>query len=286
VIVAVAFRPNPRFSEERRQLLHILTSRGEAALENVRLHEGLKATLRQTIQGLVNILEAKDPYTRGHSERVKLYAGLIAEGLELPPEDVTRIEEAALVHDIGKICIRQEELNKPGPLSPAEYEMFKSHTTRGKWLLEPIAFLQPLIPSVYHHHERWDGRGYPLGLAGEAIPHDARIMAVADSYDAMTSNRPYRRALSHEVAVEEIRAQAGRQFDPEIADIFIREIQKLKATQRERRERWVDILEARSKRAHIPGYTDGQRSAKVSASAGDAESDASAHRGDHEPATQ
>jgi len=256
IVTAFSFHPNPRFSEGRRKLLHILASRAEAALENARLHEGLKATLTQTIQGLANILESKDPYTRGHSERVKLYAGMIAEGMGFAPEDVRRIEEAALLHDIGKICIRIEELNKPGPLSLAEYEMFKSHTTRGKWLLEPIAFLHPVIPAVYHHHERWDGGGYPMGLAGTAIPLDARIMAVADSYDAMTSNRPYRRALSHEVAVKEIRQQLGAQFDPEVAAVFLREIDRMKSSQRERRRRWVDILEAKGKRPHIPGYTD------------------------------
>ncbi|MEO1273020.1 MAG: HD domain-containing phosphohydrolase [Myxococcota bacterium] len=203
LLTAFMFTTSHRFSDERRRLLGVLADRGAVALENARLYKDLKETFRQTIQGLAQIIESKDPYTRGHSERVRLYAGLLAEELGYTPEAVERVREAALLHDIGKISIRLEDLNKDGPLTPSEYEAFKSHTTRGKWLLEPIVFLHPLIPGVYHHHERWDGEGYPVGLAGEDIPMDARIMAVADSYDAMTSNRPYRRATS------DVRASSG-----------------------------------------------------------------------------
>ena len=248
LLTAFMFTPSHRFSDERRRLLGVLADRGAVALENARLYGDLKETFRQTIQGLAQIIESKDPYTRGHSERVRLYAGLLAEAMGYEPDAVERVREAALLHDIGKISIRLEDLNKDGPLTPNEYEMFKSHTTRGKWLLEPIVFLHPLIPAVYHHHERWDGKGYPIGLAGEDIPMDARIMAVADSYDAMTSNRPYRRALPHEVAVREIASKAGTQFDPEVAEAFLVCIEDFKRPQRERRERWVEILEARGKR--------------------------------------
>ncbi|MEL6180775.1 MAG: response regulator, partial [Myxococcota bacterium] len=144
LLTAFMFTPSHRFSDERRRLLGVLADRGAAALENAQLYGDLKETLRQTIQGLAQIIESKDPYTRGHSERVRLYAGLLAEAVGYGPKDVERIREAALLHDIGKISIRLEDLNKPGPLSPSEYEMFKSHTTRGKWLLEPIVFLHPL----------------------------------------------------------------------------------------------------------------------------------------------
>ena len=250
VLTGFMFRPSHRFSEERRKLLAVLTDRGAVALENALLYEDLKATFKQTIQGLAQILESKDAYTRGHSERVKLYAGLIAEGMgSYSEEDTERVREAALLHDIGKICLRLEDLNKPGPLTPDEYEVFKSHTVRGKWLLDPIVFLRPLIPAVYHHHERWDGKGYPLGLAGEEIPMDARIMALADAYDAMTSSRPYRRALSHEVAVREIAQRAGTQFDPEIAQIFLEQLEGFKSAQRNRRTRWKEFLEVNERRS-------------------------------------
>ena len=123
-------------------------------------------------------------------------------------------------------------------MTEAEYEMFKSHTTRGKWILEPIAFLHHLIPGVYHHHERWDGRGYPQGLEGEAIPLVARILAIADTYDAMTSHRAYRRALPHDVAIREIQAFAGAQFDPALVEVFVREITKSRGAGSSKAQRW------------------------------------------------
>ena len=119
--------------------------------------------------------------------------------------------------------------------------MFKSHTTRGKWMLQPIKFLHPLIPGVYTHHERWDGKGYPRGLAGEDIPLHGRILAVADTYDAMTSHRAYRRALPHDVAIREIQAFAGRQFDAEIAEVFVREISQDRSVRKAKSQRWESL---------------------------------------------
>lgn len=243
LMTGFAFHRQHRFSEGRRKMLSMIAGRGAAAIDNARLYENLKETFWQTIQGLANILENKDPYTRGHSERVKFYAGMLAEAMDLGAADVDRIKEAALLHDIGKLSIRIEDLNKPGPLTPGEYETFKSHTTRGRWLLEPITFLHNLIPGVYHHHERWDGEGYPLGLKGTEIPLDARIMSLADSYDAMTSNRAYRRALPHEVAIAEINKGIGTQFDPELAALFVVAIDKHKAGHRQRQRRWAEILD-------------------------------------------
>ncbi len=198
----------------------------------------LKDVLQQTVQAFANLLEDKDPYTRGHSERVSRYARMIAEGLEMTPAQVDRIGDAALVHDIGKLGIRFEDLNKAEPLTESEYEMFKSHTTRGKWMLEPIEYMHDLIPGVYHHHERWDGKGYPLGLSGEDIPLMARILAVADTYDAMTSHRAYRRALPHDVAVREIQAFAGTQFDPALVEVFVAEIAQDRRAQNSKAQRW------------------------------------------------
>ncbi len=243
VVLALRMPPRRRFRESKRKLLSILTDRAAAAMDNARLYEDLQQTFKQTIQALANILEDKDPYTRGHSERVSEYARMIAEGMNLPRAEIEYIADSALMHDIGKLGIRFEELNKADPLTESEYEMFKSHTTRGKWILEPIKFLHPLIPGVYHHHERWDGRGYPVGLKEKETPLMARILAVADTYDAMTSHRAYRRALPHEVAMREIQNCAGSQFDPDVVRVFVAEMKKSRRNELSRAERWRVLAE-------------------------------------------
>ena len=242
-LVAYAFGDEHFFLEGKRKMLSILCGRASAAIENGRLYRELQDTFKQTIQALANLLEDKDPYTRGHSDRVSKYARLIAEGLEMPAERVEEIADCALMHDIGKMGIRYEDLNKADPLTEAEYEMFKSHTTRGKWILEPIGFLNHLIPGVYHHHERWDGRGYPMGLSGEEIPLVARILAIADTYDAMTSHRAYRRALPHDVAIREIQAFAGAQFDPAIVEVFVHAIDQERSGFHSKAQRWNALKE-------------------------------------------
>ena len=155
-----------------------------------------------------------DRYTSGHSERVAVYATYLAVRLAaLAPDVVEIVRQSALMHDIGKIgCVIN--LNKPGKLTQDEYEIFKRHPAYGKDILDPIKFLHPLIPGVHLHHERWDGRGYPLGLKGNDVPLIARIIAVADTYDAMTSDRAYRRALPHEVAIAEIERCCGDAVRP------------------------------------------------------------------------
>ncbi|MGM0558742.1 MAG: HD domain-containing phosphohydrolase [Myxococcota bacterium] len=235
---AFSFDRERPFREGKRKMFAVLCGRATAAIENAQLYRDLKGRFKQTIQAFANLLEDKDPYTRGHSERVSKYARLIAEEMGLPEEQVERIADAALVHDIGKLGIRFEDLNKAGPLTESEYEMFKSHTTRGKWMLEPIEFMRDLIPGVYHHHERWDGKGYPMGLEGEETPLMARILAVADTYDAMTSHRAYRRALPHGVAVREINAFAGTQFDPEVVEHFLEAIAEDQKARNSKAERW------------------------------------------------
>ena len=160
-----------------------------------------------------------DPYTAGHSDRVANYSVILATDLGLDLSEREIVRQSALMHDIGKIgCVLN--LNKPGKLTVDEYESFKQHPKYGRDILEPITFLHPLIPGVHLHHERWDGRGYPLGLKGGSIPLYARIISVADTYDAMTSDRSYRRALPHQVAVAEIKRCSGAQFDPEVAATF------------------------------------------------------------------
>jgi HD-GYP domain-containing protein (c-di-GMP phosphodiesterase class II) len=218
-ICIASFSKNKRFDEGQRKLLSIVGSRAAAAIENARLYEDLRATFQQTIRGLAKAIDKMDRYTAGHSDRVAVYATYLALRLRLPADMVEIVRQSALMHDIGKLgCVMN--LNKPGKLTQDEYEIFKLHPGFGKDILDPIKFLHPLIPGVHLHHERWDGRGYPLGLKGNDVPIIARIIAVADTYDAMTSDRAYRRALPHEVAVNEIERCAKTQFDPEVSDAF------------------------------------------------------------------
>ena len=226
-IAVASFSKGKRYDEGQRKLLSIIASRAAAAIENARLYEDLQATFKQTIEGLAKAIDKMDRYTAGHSDRVAAYATFLAKRIGLSPAEVEIVRQSALMHDIGKIgCVLN--LNKPGKLSQEEYEIFKKHPGYGKDILEPIKFLHPLIPGVHLHHERWDGRGYPLGLAGNSIPLIARIIAVADTYDAMTSDRAYRRALPHEVAVAEIERCSRTQFDPDLAGEFNLGIEELR----------------------------------------------------------
>ena len=222
-IAVASLTANKRFDEGQRKLLSIIASRAAAAIENARLYENLQATFKQTIESLAQTIDKMDRYTAGHSERVTRYAVALAHWLELPDDQIEIVRHSAQMHDIGKVgCV--VNLNKPGKLTQEEYEVFKKHPTYGREILSPIKFLQPVIPGVHLHHERWDGRGYPLGLAGHEIPLVARIISVADTYEAMTSNRAYRRALPHEVTVNEIVRCSRTQFDPDIAGEFTERI--------------------------------------------------------------
>lgn len=231
----VSFNNALRFDEGHRKLMSIIGARASAAIENARLYEDLQATFQQTIHGLAKAIDKMDRYTSGHSDRVALYATFLARKLGLPEDVVEVVNQSALMHDIGKIgCVLN--LNKPGKLTQEEYEVFKKHPQFGRDILEPIKFLHPLIPGVQLHHERWDGNGYPLGLRGTEIPLIARIIAVSDAYDAMTSNRAYRRALPEDVAVGEIERCSGAQFDPEVALAFTEGIEEFRAERNARRK--------------------------------------------------
>ncbi len=228
LLACFGFFEDTRFTEGQRKLISMVGSRAAAAVDNAILFRNLQQTFRQTIQGLARALEAMDKYTAGHSDRVTVYARITAEELGETPERVELITQAGMLHDIGKLGCHAN-LNKPEKLTEEEYEIFKSHPAYGKEILEPISFLRSLVPGVHFHHERWDGKGYPLGLSGESIPKMARILAVADSYDAMTSNRAYRRALKHSVAVAELRRCSTTQFDPMVVEAFLDAINKHRA---------------------------------------------------------
>ncbi len=175
----------------------------------------------ETIRMLAAAVEARDPYTGGHLERVTHYSLVIARTLGWGNERLSETEMGAILHDIGKIGIPDAILRKDGPLSPDEWAHMRTHTEIGTQILRGISFLEPVIPYVRHHHERFDGKGYPDGLAGEDIPIGGRLIAVADSFDAMTSTRPYRKALPVEAALDELRSAAGSQLDPTMVEAFM-----------------------------------------------------------------
>jgi response regulator RpfG family c-di-GMP phosphodiesterase len=227
-LLASSFSPTMKFTEGHRKLLSVMGSRASVSIANARLVADMRDTFRQTIQALARALEAMDKYTSGHSDRVTLYCRLTGSELGLEPEMQEILINTALLHDIGKFGCHAN-LNKPEKLTHHEYEVFKQHPNFGVEILEPITFLGPILPGIKSHHERWDGKGYPVGLSGEQIPLMARILAVADSYDAMTSNRAYRKAMTHKVAVGELQRCSGTQFDPEVVKHFIGSIEKYRA---------------------------------------------------------
>lgn len=175
----------------------------------------------RSIDALIKALEAKDFYTRGHSQRVTMYSVAIGKAMDIPRERIELLRQAAVLHDLGKIGIREAVLNKPGRLTEEEFKEITLHPGVAVKILEPIPYFKPLLPAILHHHERFDGKGYPDRLAGNDIPLESRIMAIADTFDAMTSTRAYRQALSLEAANTEILRCTGTQFDPDIVSVFM-----------------------------------------------------------------
>ncbi|HWG55004.1 MAG TPA: HD-GYP domain-containing protein [Gaiellaceae bacterium] len=167
-------------------------------------------------------LEARDPYLRGHSTRVTAFAEGLARVLGWRGRDLDTLRLGGSLHDVGKIAVNASVLRKPGPLTAAELAQIRTHPVAGARLIEGVAGLRRALPYVLHHHERWDGTGYPHGSAGEAIPLEGRLLGVADAFDAMTSARPYRPALTVSAALDELERCAGTQFDPALARAFVR----------------------------------------------------------------
>ncbi|HUT63769.1 MAG TPA: HD domain-containing phosphohydrolase, partial [Anaerolineae bacterium] len=194
------------------------------SLDNARLIEHMKKSFESSILSLASALEAKDPYTRGHSNRVATYSSIIARRMGMDEEFVEMIRLMALMHDVGKIGIMDAIIHKPGSLTVEEFKIVKRHPLVSLSIIEPLLANKPELHHIKHHHERYDGEGYPDGLAGTEIPIEARIMAVADAFDAMTTDRPYRSALTREMALEEIKQNKGTQFCPEIAELFVKVI--------------------------------------------------------------
>jgi putative nucleotidyltransferase with HDIG domain len=174
-----------------------------------------------TLIDLARAIEARDPYSSGHAARVTALAEVVAARLGWDDDQIEVLRIGAALHDIGKLTVSDSVLRKPGPLSERELDEVRAHPEEGARMLALIGTLREAVPCVLHHHERWDGCGYPAGRAGEAIPPEARVLAVADAFDAMTSDRPYRPALPPDRAVAELERCAGTQFDPDVVEVFI-----------------------------------------------------------------
>jgi len=211
----------PAFTQSDASLLSTLAGQVAIALENARLYEDVRNLSVAAIRSLAAAIDARDPYTRGHSETVARLVVRLGRELGWEGADLEMLEFAALLHDVGKIAIPDAILRKVGPLEPDDWAVIRLHPYHSAQIIKPVEPLHRIVPWVYHHHERWDGAGYPDGLKGEEIPLASRIIAVADVYSAMTSDRPYRRAKSHGEAIAELRREAGKQFDPQVVDAFL-----------------------------------------------------------------
>ncbi len=215
------------FNQEDFRLLKQISAQVAIVIENTGLYKSLSDLYMRTIMTLAATIDARDHYTRRHSVMVAKYAVAIAEAMKLPPERVEIIRQAANLHDIGKIGVHDFILLKPGKLTDEEWKEIKLHSVKGAEILEPlVVFLNGVIDMVKQHHERYDGKGYPGQYRDGEIDIGARIMAVADAFDAMLSERPYRKAYSKKKAVEELRENSGTQFDPKIVEAFLEVLSK------------------------------------------------------------
>lgn len=217
---------NTDFDEQDQQIVQILLEKAGTKLENQALYEGIYANMIDSLNALVTTIEAKDVYTREHSSRVTEYALTIGRILGVNDAELEMMEFAGILHDIGKIGVHDEILTKSGRLTDAEYEAIKEHPLIGERIVAPLGLTAVESAIVRSHHERYDGKGYPDGLKGEETPFLARIVGVADAFDAMTTTRSYRKALSMETAIEELRRNRGTQFDPDVVDAMLLAIER------------------------------------------------------------
>jgi HD-GYP domain-containing protein (c-di-GMP phosphodiesterase class II) len=210
------------FTEEDMEALSALANQVATAIENANLYQELKDTFYGTAEALAETIEKRDPYTGGHTKRVMNYCLMIGESIGLSIKQIEDLRLASILHDVGKIGIRDDVLLKKERLNSEEYEKMIMHSKYGSEILSHIKQLKDVIPGVRSHHERIDGKGYPDNLKNNDIPLIAKIIAVADTFDAMTTDRPYRNAMSLDNAIQELRTNAGIQFDKDIVDTFIK----------------------------------------------------------------
>jgi len=208
------------FNNEDMEILSALANQVAVAIENANLYEELRDTFHGTAQALAETIEKRDPYTGGHTKRVMNYSLAIGRMMRLSGSEAENLKLSAILHDIGKIGVRDSVLLKEGRLDSAELEAMNMHPKYGSEILGHVKQLKDVIPGMRGHHEKYDGTGYPDGLKADKIPLTARIIAVADTFDAMTTDRPYRKALTAEAAFEELKKFAGRQFDPSVVEAF------------------------------------------------------------------
>ena len=217
----VGFPDERELSAEDTARLERLAHQAEIAIRSVRQRESLSRFALETAMGLTEAIEGRDQSTGGHCRRLADYSAIVAKELGMPSREIEVVRLGAALHDMGKIVVPDSILKKPGALTPEEYAIVKQHCYSGGQICKRVGFLANAYPIVYHHHERWDGRGYPDGLPGEQVPLGARIVAVMDAYDAMTTDRPYRQAVSHEEAQSILRDGGGSQWDPTIVTLFL-----------------------------------------------------------------
>ncbi len=214
------------FDNDDVELFETLARQAAVAIENASLYTDLQELFLNSIRTVVSLIDAKDDYTAGHSSRVTKYALMIADQLGFATEDRKRLELAALLHDVGKIGMPDSILKKPSGLTDEEFAIVKNHPSKGAEALEPIKQMKDIIPGVRYHHEKLNGRGYPAGLSGDQVPMDAQIICVGDSYDAMNSDRPYRKGLGMEESVRRLRQDSGTQFNPALVEAFVKALEK------------------------------------------------------------
>jgi len=226
VLEAINKQDGVDFDQEDLALFASLADQVAIALDNARLYQEQEEMFFQTAESLADAIEKRDPYTGGHTQRVTLYSMAIAQYLPLKPVEKKWLKIAAVLHDIGKIGVEDQILKKPAQLSPEEYDVIKHHTDLGAEIIDHIRQLKEIVPGVKYHHEQINGKGYPDGLKGEDIPLIAKIVSVSDTYDAMTTDRPYRHALTKKAALRELKRCSGTQFDRKVVEAFMRAYRK------------------------------------------------------------
>lgn len=216
----VSFNLKEIFRQGEMSLLISVAEQVALVISNSDLYRDLESFVINVGKSLVYAIEAKDTYTRGHSERVNRYCMLMADYIDMDEQQKNALNWSSVLHDVGKIGIPESILNKPGKLNDDEYEIIKAHPLKGYTILRPLNQLEASLPGILYHHERYDGRGYPRGLKGEEIPLNARIIAIADTFDAISSTRAYRSAKPGKEALEIVNSVAGSQLDADLVKVF------------------------------------------------------------------